>query len=110
EPGKKKEKEGGKIRPGVHLSSSSFAKHAAELQIEMISKCKDWGFLLKKQFGSHLGSGDYGHLVVNCSAMLLQHFHSFHKYSGQGFDSSHKLHHQLYSKATNRDVSEPGQS
>ena len=73
-------------------------------------KCKDWGFLLKKQFGSHLGTGDYGHLVVDCSAMLLQHFHSFYKYSGQGFESSHKLHHQLYSKATNHDASEPGQS
>ena len=38
EPGKKKQKRGRKIQPGFQLSSSSFAKYAAELQIEMFSK------------------------------------------------------------------------
>ncbi|XP_068711720.1 uncharacterized protein [Montipora foliosa] len=42
--------------------------------------------------------------------MLLQQFRSFYKYSGQGFESSHKLHRQLYSRATNHDASGPGQS
>jgi len=72
--------------------------------------CKEWGFLLKKLFGLHLGTGDYGHLVVDRSAMLLQQFRSFYKYSGQGFESSHKLHRVLYSHATNHDSSGPGQS
>lgn len=38
EPGKKKQKRGRKIRPGFQLSSTSFAKYAAELPIEMFSK------------------------------------------------------------------------
>ena len=66
--------------------------------------------MLKKLFGVHLGTGDYGHLVIDHSAMLLRHFRSFYKYSGQGFEASHKLHRQLYSKATNHDSSGPGQS
>lgn len=66
--------------------------------------------MLKKLFGIHLGTGDYGHLVIDHSAMLLRHFRSFYKYSGQGFEASHKLHRQLYSKATNHDASGPGQS
>lgn len=73
-------------------------------------QCKEWGFLLKQLLGQHLGTGDYGHLVVDHSAMLLRHFHSMYKYSGQGFESSHKLHRQLYSKVTNHDSSGPGQS
>lgn len=73
-------------------------------------QCKEWGFLLKKLFGIHLGTGDYGHLVIDHSAMLLRQFRSLYKYSGQGFEASHKLHRQLYSRATNHDASEPGQS
>ena len=38
EPGKEKQKRGRKIQPGFLLSSSPFAKYAAELQIEMFSK------------------------------------------------------------------------
>ena len=48
--------------------------------------------MLKKVFGHHLGTGDYGHLVVDHSAMLLRHFRSMYKYSGEEFESSHKLH------------------
>lgn len=73
-------------------------------------QCKEWGFLLKKLFGLHLGTGDYGHLVIDHSAMLLRQFRSLHKYSGQGFEASHKLHRSLYSRATNHDSAEPGQS
>lgn len=72
--------------------------------------CKECRFLLQKLFVPHLSTGDYGHLVVDHSAMLLQHFCSFYKYSGQGFESSHKLHQVLYSHATNHDSSGPGQS
>ncbi|KAK3741750.1 hypothetical protein QZH41_000567 [Actinostola sp. cb2023] len=73
-------------------------------------KCKEWGFLLKKLFGVHLGTGDYGHLTIDHSAMLLRGFRSMRHYSGQGFESSHKLHRQLFSRATNHDASGPGQS
>ncbi|KAK3697273.1 hypothetical protein QZH41_000324 [Actinostola sp. cb2023] len=73
-------------------------------------KCKEWGFLLKRLFGVHLGTGDYGHLTIDHSTMLLRQFRSMHHYSGQGFESSHKLHRQLFAKATNHDSSGPGQS
>ena len=66
--------------------------------------------MLKKLFGLHLGTCDYGHLVIDHSAMLLRNFRSFYKYSGQGFEASHKLHRQLYSKAINHDSFGPGQS
>lgn len=84
--------------------------HNIDKYVMFILQCKEWGFMLKKLFGHHLGTGDYGHLVVDHSAMLLRHFRSMYKYSGQGFESSHKLHRQLYSKATNHDASGPGQS
>jgi len=54
----------------------------------VILQCKEWGFLLKKLFGHHLSTGDYGHLVVDHRAMLLRHFRSMYKYSGQGFKAS----------------------
>ena len=73
-------------------------------------QCKEWGYLLKKLFGIHLGTGDYGHLIIDHSAMLLRQFRLLYKYSGQGFEASHKLHRQLYSRATNHDASEPGHS
>ena len=67
-------------------------------------QCKEWGFLLKPElFGVHLGAGDYGHLVIYHSAMLLRQFRSLYKYSGKGFEASHKLHRNLYSKAKNYD-------
>ncbi|KAK3718102.1 hypothetical protein QZH41_017200, partial [Actinostola sp. cb2023] len=73
-------------------------------------QCKEWGFLLKKLFDIHLGTGDYGHLCVDHSAMLLRQFRSFREYSGQGFEASHKLHRAIFSRATNHDSSGPGQS
>lgn len=68
------------------------------------------GLPFEKAVGMHLGTGDYGHLVIDHSAMLLRYFRSFYKYSGQGFEASHKLHRSLYSKATSHDSSGPGQS
>lgn len=38
----------------------------------LLWQCKEWGFLLTKLFGIHLGTGDYGHLVVDHSATLLR--------------------------------------
>ena len=59
-------------------------------------QCKEWGFLLKPElFGVHLGTGDYGQLVIYHSAMLLRQFRSLYKYSGKGFEASHKLHRNL---------------
>lgn len=57
-----------------------------------------------------LGHWDYEHLTIDLSAMLLHQFHSLYHYFGQGFESSHKLHHQLFSRATNHDASGAGQS
>ena len=67
-------------------------------------------FLKLEEMSNAEEPGDYGYLVVDHSAMLLQHFRSFCNYSGQGIESSHKLHRQLYSKATNHDASGPSQS
>ena len=67
-------------------------------------------FLKLEEMSNAEEPGDYGYLVVDHSAMLLQHFRSFCNYSGQGIESSHKLHRQLYSKATNHDASGHSQS
>lgn len=65
--------------------------------------CKLWGFLLRHLFGVTLGTGDYGHLTIDHSAMLFRLHRSFAKYSNQGFEASHKVHRALYSRATNHD-------
>ena len=37
-------------------------------------QCKEWGFLLKELFGRSLGTGDYGHLLIDHAyEMLLFH-------------------------------------
>ena len=64
---------------------------------------KLWGFLLRHLFGTTLGTGDYGHLTIDHSAMLLRLHRSFSKYSNQGFEASHKVHRALYSRATCHD-------
>lgn len=68
------------------------------------------GLSLEETIWCPLGTGNYGHLVIDHSAMLLRQVRSLYKYSGQGFEASHKLHRNLYSKATNHDASAPGQS
>lgn len=62
-------------------------------------KCKEWGFLLKDIFGSSLGTGDYGHLLIDHAPMLMRRFLSMTEFSQQGFEASH----QLWLKATSHD-------
>ena len=73
-------------------------------------KCQLWGRLLRHLFGVSLGTGDYGHLTVDHSAMLLRKHRSFVKYSNQGFEASHKVHRALYSRSTSHDQAGVGQS
>ena len=61
-------------------------------------------------FGVTLGTGDYGHLTIDHSAMLLRLHRSFAKYSNQGFEASHKVHRALYSRATSHDQGGVAQS
>lgn len=68
-------------------------------------QCKEWGFCLRDLFGLGLGTGDYGHLTVEHASMLLRKFRSLRHYSNQGFEASHKLQKQIYSRATNHDGS-----
>ena len=68
-------------------------------------QCKEWGFCLRDLFGLGLGTGDYGHLTVEHASMLLRNFRSLRDYSNQGFETSHKLQKQIYSRATNHDGS-----
>ena len=62
-------------------------------------------FCLRDLFGLGLGTGDYGHLTVEHTSMLLRNFRSLRDYSNQGFEASHKLQKQIYSRATNHDGS-----
>ena len=73
------------------------------VDLKLIFQCKLWGFLLRHLFGTTLGTGDYGHLTIDHSAMLLRLHRSFAKYSNQGFEASHKVHRALYSRATCHD-------
>ena len=54
--------------------------------------------------------GDYSHLTVEHSAMLLREHGSFCKFSNQGFEAKHKDDRRTYSRATNHDSSGEGQS
>jgi DNA repair protein RadC len=54
-------------------------------------------------FGLLLGTGDYGHLVIEHASMLMQTFGSMKNFSNQGFESSHKVDRRLYQQATNHD-------
>ena len=66
-------------------------------------QCKEWGFLCRELFGPGLGTGDYGHLTVEHSPMLMRRFKSMARYSNQGFEAAHKVHRQLYAHCTNHD-------
>ena len=61
-------------------------------------------------YGGSLGTGDYGHMVIEHPEYLLRRFRSFRQYSNQGFEAVHKLERVLYSRATNHDQSGPGTS
>ncbi|RMX38908.1 hypothetical protein pdam_00025454, partial [Pocillopora damicornis] len=77
-----------------------------DLEIRQLCyECKEWGFCLRDLFGLGLGTGDYGHLTVEHTSMLLRNFRSLRDYSNQGFETSHKLQKQIYSRATNHDGS-----
>ena len=65
--------------------------------------CKEWGFLLKELFGRSLGTGDYGHLLIDHAPMLMRRFFSMSEFSQQGFEASHKDQRQLWLKATSHD-------
>jgi len=54
--------------------------------------------------------GDYSHLTVEHSAMLLREHGSFCKFSNQGFEAKHKDDRRTYSRATNHNSSGEGQS
>ena len=66
-------------------------------------RCKEWGFLLKELFGCSLGTGDYGHLLIDHAPMLMRRFFSMSEFSQQGFEASHKDQRQLWLKATSHD-------
>ena len=68
-------------------------------------QCKEWGFLCRELFGLGLGTGDYGHLTIEHSPMLVRRFKSMARYSNQGFEAAHKVHRQLYAHCTNHDSS-----
>jgi len=54
--------------------------------------------------------GDYSHLTVEHSAMLLREHGSFCKFSNQGFEAKHKDDRRTNSKGTNHDSSGEGRS
>ncbi|KAK3741175.1 hypothetical protein QZH41_012621 [Actinostola sp. cb2023] len=66
-------------------------------------QCKEWGFLLRENFGNLLGTGDYGHMTIEHTSMLLRAFGSIREYSNQSIEAAHSLHRQLYSKASSHD-------
>lgn len=66
--------------------------------------------MLKEVFGDRLGTGDYGHLTIEHTAMLFRRFRSFTKYSNQGFEALHRMQRQVYTRATNHDARSPGKS
>jgi len=68
-------------------------------------QCKEWGILCRELFGVGLGTGDYGHLTIEHSPMLMRRFKSMACYSNQGFEATHKVHRQLYAQCTNHDSS-----
>ncbi|CAB4001503.1 Hypothetical predicted protein, partial [Paramuricea clavata] len=77
---------------------------AAKLHQELFRQCKEWGLQLRETFGPLLGTGDYGHLVIEHASMLMRTFGSMREFSNQGFESSHKVDRRLYQQATNHDM------
>lgn len=95
----------------VTQSNIRVSSMSGEISIQLPSlQCKLWGFLLRHLFGVTLGMGDYAHLTVEHSAMLLREHRSFHHYSNQGFEASHTEQRILYSRATSHDSSSEGLS
>lgn len=59
--------------------------------------------MLRELFGSSLGTGDYGHLLIDHAPMLMRRFLSMRELSQQGFEASHKDQRQLWLKASSHD-------
>ena len=53
---------------------------------------------MRHLFGVTLGTGGYGHLTIDHSAMLLHLHRSLAKYSNQGFEASHKVTTELFTQ------------
>ncbi|CAB4042260.1 Hypothetical predicted protein, partial [Paramuricea clavata] len=66
--------------------------------------CKEWGFHLHDTFGPLLGTGDYGHLIIEHASMLMRTFGSMREFSNQEFESSHKVNRRLYQQAANHNI------
>lgn len=66
--------------------------------------------MLKELFGSSLGMGDYGHLLVHHAPMLMRRFLSMTQFSQQGFEAAHKDQRQLWLKSTIHDCNEEASS
>ena len=77
-----------------------------DLSFSCLQQCKEWGFLLKELFGLRLGTGDYGHITIEHAPMLLRNHRSIGQMSNQGLEASHKVHRQLYLRATAHDAGE----
>ncbi|XP_078380442.1 uncharacterized protein LOC144663391 isoform X2 [Oculina patagonica] len=93
------------------VTRSSEFEESEDQEIDIYEiQCKLWGFLLRHLFGVTLGMGDYGHLTIEHSAMLLRLHRTFAKYANQGFEGSHKVHRAIYSRATNHDQGGVGSS
>lgn len=90
-------------RNTVDKESIEVVDYVAKKHLEMLKRCKEWGFLLKDLFGSSLGTGDYGHLLIDHAPMLMRRFLSMTEFSQQGFEASHKDQRQLWLKATSHD-------
>ena len=67
-------------------------------------QCKEWGCLLREVFGLGLGTGDYGHISIEHASMLFRNHRTIGKMSNQGFEANHKVHRQLYLRATSHDA------
>ncbi|KAJ7373259.1 hypothetical protein OS493_012848 [Desmophyllum pertusum] len=74
---------------------SEFEKDEEHLIDIFDVKCKEWGFLLLEMFGTSLGTGDYGHLIIEHVPILFRSHRSLHHLSNQGFEAAHKLQRQL---------------
>ena len=59
---------------------------------------------MRDTFSPLLGTGDYGHLMIEHGSMLMRTIRSMREFSNQAFESSYKADRRLYSQATNHDI------
>lgn len=58
---------------------------------------------MREVFGSNLGTGDYGHITIEHTSMLLRNFLSLREFTNQGFEATHSSQRVVYAKATYHD-------